>query len=31
VSLLALPVDVDRAPEIGQNTLAINHDGRFYL
>jgi hypothetical protein len=31
VSLVAVPFDVDRAPEIGQSTLAIYRDGRFYL
>ena len=31
VSLVAIPFDVDRAPEIGQSTLAVYSDGRFYL
>jgi len=31
VSLVAVPFDVDRAPEIDQSTLAIYRDGRFYL
>ena len=31
VSLVAVPFDVDRAPEIGQSTLAVYRDGRFYL
>jgi hypothetical protein len=31
VSLVALPFDVDRAPEIGRGTLAVHGDGRFYL
>jgi hypothetical protein len=31
VSLVALPIDVDRAPEIGRGTLAVHRDGRFYL
>ena len=31
VSLTAVPFDPDRAPEIGQNTLAVYGDGRFYL
>lgn len=31
VSLVAIPFDVDRAPEIGQGTLAVYGDGRFYL
>jgi len=31
VSLTAVPFDADRAPEIGQNTLAVYGDGRFYL
>jgi hypothetical protein len=31
VSLMALPFDVDRAPGIGQNTLAVYSDGRFYF
>ncbi len=31
VSLVAVPVDLDRAPEIGRSTLAISRDGTFYL
>jgi hypothetical protein len=31
VSLAAIPLDVDRAPEISQGTLAIYGDGRFYI
>jgi hypothetical protein len=31
VSLVAVPVDVDRAPENGTSTLAISRDGTFYL
>ncbi len=31
VSLIAVPFDADRAPQIGQGTLAIYSDGRFYL
>jgi hypothetical protein len=31
VSLVAVPFDADRAPESGQSTLAIAHDGTFYL
>jgi len=31
VSLAAAPFDPDRAPETGQNTLAVYRDGRFYL
>jgi len=31
VSLVAVPFDVDRAPEIGQSTLAVYRDGTFYL
>jgi len=31
VELVAVPLNVDRAPEIGQNTLAVYGDGRFYL
>jgi hypothetical protein len=31
VSLMAVPFDVDRAPEIGLSTLAVYRDGTFYL
>jgi len=31
VSLVAVPFDLDRAPEIGKSTLAIYRDGTFYL
>ena len=31
VSLIAVPFDVDRAPEIGLSTLAVYRDGTFYL
>jgi len=31
VSLVAVPFDVDRAPESGQSALAVYRDGRFYL
>lgn len=31
VPLVAVPFDVDRAPEIDQSTLAVYSDGRFYL
>jgi hypothetical protein len=31
VSLVAIPVDAGHAPEIGQGTLAVYGDGRFYL
>lgn len=31
VSLAAVPFDLDRAPEIGQSTLAISRDGTFYF
>jgi hypothetical protein len=31
VQLVAVPIDVDRAPEIGQGTLAISLNGTFYL
>jgi hypothetical protein len=31
VSLVAVPFDADRAPGIGQSTLAVYRDGTFYL
>jgi hypothetical protein len=31
VPLMAVPFDVDRAPDIGQGSLAVYGDGRLYL
>jgi len=31
VSLVAVTFDIDRAPAIGQSTLAVYRDGKFYL
>ena len=31
VSLVAVPFDADRAPEVGASTLAISRNGTFYL